>query len=156
MVGPRPTAATVAAAMPVVPALMTVIATGKLPPMAMLWDVANKLPAATFPIPACIPAAALPDRVFQSVYVEGSVSTQPVVSKSGHFRLNLPAIGPVELKPNMPRTAGATIGVKMAVTAATPTPTSTGSTTKYTRGFSKIHFEYALDREAHILVVGLS
>jgi len=38
--------------------------------MAMLWAVANKLPATTFPIPACIPAAAVPDRVFQSVYAE--------------------------------------------------------------------------------------
>ena len=58
----------------------------------------------------------------------------------GVFGFNLPATGPTELNPNMPRMAGAMTGVKMAVTAATPTPTSTGSASKYTRRFNKIHF----------------
>jgi hypothetical protein len=63
--GPKLTAA--AAVAPVMPAPTTVTATGTAPPMAILWAVANKLPATTFPIPACIPAAAVPDREFQSV-----------------------------------------------------------------------------------------
>jgi hypothetical protein len=60
--GPKLTAA--AAVAPVIPAPTTVTATGTAPPMAILWAVANKLPATTFPIPACIPAAAVPDREF--------------------------------------------------------------------------------------------
>src|SRR5712691_8204605 len=66
MLGPKPTAA--AAVTPVIPAPAAVTATGTAPPMAMLWAVANKLPATIFPpIPACIPAAAVPDRVLWSV-----------------------------------------------------------------------------------------
>ena len=65
MLGPKPTAA--AAVTPVTPAPATVTATGTAPPAATLWAVANKLPATTFPIPACIPAAVLPGRVLWSV-----------------------------------------------------------------------------------------
>ncbi len=61
ILGTKPTAAAVV--MPVMPAPATVTATGTAPPAAMLWAVANMLPATTFPIPACIPAAADPDRV---------------------------------------------------------------------------------------------
>ena len=57
--GPTPTAA--AAVTPVMPAPAAVTARGTPPPMAMLWAVANRLPATTFPIPACNPAAAVPD-----------------------------------------------------------------------------------------------
>ena len=70
MQGLRPIMTTVAAVRPVTPALMTVKTGRAAPPMEMLWAVANKLPAATFPIPACIPAAAVPDREIQSVYAE--------------------------------------------------------------------------------------
>lgn len=64
--GPTLTAA--AAVTPVMPAPAAVTARGTAPPMAMLWAVANRLPAITFPIPACIPAAAVPDREIQSIY----------------------------------------------------------------------------------------
>src|SRR6266478_4638141 len=43
------------------PAPITMTAAGMAPPMAMLWAAANALPAATLPIPACIPAAMEPD-----------------------------------------------------------------------------------------------
>jgi hypothetical protein len=68
--GPMLTAA--AADTPVIPAPAAVTAMDTAPPMAMLWAVANKLPATTFPIPACIPAAAVPDREFQLVNANGS------------------------------------------------------------------------------------
>jgi hypothetical protein len=64
--GPTLTAA--AAVTPVMPAPAAVTARGTAPPMAMLWAVANRLPAITFPIPACIPAAVVPGREFRSVY----------------------------------------------------------------------------------------
>ena len=67
--GPTLTAA--AAVTPVMPVPAAVTARGTAPPMAMLWAVANRLPATTFPIPACIPAAVVPGRKFQSVYEEG-------------------------------------------------------------------------------------
>ena len=45
------------------------------PPMVMLWIIANKLPAATFPIRACIAAAKDPNEVFHSVHGKRSVFT---------------------------------------------------------------------------------
>lgn len=59
-----------AAVKPAMTALMTVKTRGTTPVIAMLWAQANKLPATTFPIQACIAAAAVPNRVFQSVYAE--------------------------------------------------------------------------------------
>jgi len=38
--------------------------------VAIFSAMANKLPATTFPISACIAAVAVPDRVFQSVDAE--------------------------------------------------------------------------------------
>ena len=54
------TAATAAAApAPMPPAALT--RPGTAPPMATLWAVAKRLPATTLPIPACIPAAIVPN-----------------------------------------------------------------------------------------------
>ena len=54
---------TAAMAAPAAPAPMppTALTTaGTAPPIAMLWAVANMLPATTLPIPACTPAATEP------------------------------------------------------------------------------------------------
>ena len=54
------TAATAAPATPVPNPPTAVIAAGTPPPIAMLWAAANRLPAATLPMPACSPAAIEP------------------------------------------------------------------------------------------------
>src|SRR6266849_8363329 len=54
---------TAAMAAPAAPAPMPLTAlktAGTPPPIATLWAVANRLPATTLPIPACIPAAIEP------------------------------------------------------------------------------------------------
>jgi hypothetical protein len=147
--GPKPTAA--AAVTPVIPAPATVTATGTAPPAAMLCAVANKLPATTFPIPACIPAAALPDSVAlvsSMVYVSGGSTS------GGGLGIGLPATVPVALKPSMLRPAGARIGVKTMPTAAAPTPTAIGSTSKGVPQGLKHNrdafFEHRLDIAAYI------
>ena len=71
----------------------------------------------------------------------------------GIFDFYSPAPGPIGPKPRMLRTGGAMIGVKTKVTTAAPTPTTTGCISKCTRFLA---FEYYLDWEAHILVVGLA
>ena len=52
-----------ATAAPAAPALIpptALITAGTPPPIAMLWAAAKRLPAATLPILACIPAAIVP------------------------------------------------------------------------------------------------
>jgi hypothetical protein len=48
-----------AAPAPIMPP-MALTTAGTAPPIAMLWAVANMLPATTLPIPACTPAAIEP------------------------------------------------------------------------------------------------
>jgi len=75
-----------AAAAPVNRPLMALRKAGIAPPMAMLWAIANRLPAATLPIPAWIPAAIVP------------------------------AMGPAMPKPIMPNRTGAAKGAAMTPT----------------------------------------
>jgi hypothetical protein len=94
------TAATAAAApAPMPPAALT--RPGTTPPMATLWAVANRLPATTLPIPACIPAAIVPN---SSERLDGYLG----LAWGG----NLPAMGPAAPKPTAPSRTGATKGVR--------------------------------------------
>jgi hypothetical protein len=127
-VGPNLTAA--AAVTPERPApTLTATARGITPPLAMHWVVANKLPATTFSIPACIPVVITPDREFQSAYRKDFGFYVSGGSMRGPGP-DLPATGPAAPKPSMLRHAGAKIGVKTAPTAAPPTRAVRESTTQ--------------------------
>ncbi|KAH9956244.1 hypothetical protein BC827DRAFT_1232513 [Russula dissimulans] len=73
------------------------------PPMAALWAIANRLPAATLPIPACRPAA-----------IE-------------------PATGPAALKPITPRPAVRMTGAKNAPAVAPVAPRATAVKTRWNK-----------------------
>jgi hypothetical protein len=110
--------------------------------MAMLWAIANKLPATTFPIIACIAAAKDPNKVSNSVH--GKCSALRHGWANEETRLNLPATGPKTPKPSMPKNVGATIGNKMTTMAATPMPTARGSISKRHMAFSTTTFRVVL------------
>ncbi|KAI0264187.1 hypothetical protein BC834DRAFT_274846 [Gloeopeniophorella convolvens] len=74
------------------PAPSAVMAAGTSPPIATLWASAKRLPAATFPMRACMPAAMDP------------VWRVRTVRKVGIGKMDRPATGPATPKPTTPRT----------------------------------------------------
>ena len=73
MSGPKTTTAIANPPMIAAQASMKRMGIAAAPPMAMLWAIANKLPATTFPIIACIAAAKDPNKVSNSVHGKCSV-----------------------------------------------------------------------------------
>ena len=92
---------------------------GTLPPIAMLWAKANRLPDTTLPIPACTPAAIEP--VFQ-----GFICCLNSLDETG---ANIPAIGPTKPKPTILNSTRTTTRVRTTPVAVATAPMARAVTT---------------------------
>ena len=86
------------------------IIAGIPPPIAMLWSKANRLPATTFPIQACIAAAIEP------IGSKG-LDVASIMRQEG-----TPAMGPATPKPTAPSSKGTRRGVATTPIAAAAAP----------------------------------